>query len=497
MKFLCSFGGKILPRPSDSALRYVGGHTRIISVPREISFLELKRKLSDVFGGTCVFKYQLPDEDLDALVTVSSDEDMENMMEEYDKLAEISPDGSAKLRVFLFSPFENDFQMKIIEPESSDNDNRFVDAVNGVVDTGLSDLSSARASNEILDCYFGGVSSSISSPDVSQKGIGELTSLQDPFEPVYPPILPSDPLGANDESKKTADEQSFISVSLDYLESLQSGYKGNVDLEQRDRIQYLNSRITGAPIYTQETELGSDQFFDVFASQKAEEINQSRLSVDPEAQYSYFDDIIRQHQPPVGPPQFLLKQDLLGGDPLGVTSLSGQHSEVNPLLTVVKPDTSSQTNTTEHVLGSKFVDHGNVVDSAPKISHIQVSQFRDQFQVGQSTEIQWSSINDLITTKPLKDNILKPAHQTSYHDDQTYHETSAEHLLSNEQEEKSVHTEKSKPGPGVLEDHGVRLQVQKFTFFILQLIGSNFLLIMTNSDLENIYPSSVILFHIL
>lgn len=34
LKFLCSFGGRILPRPSDGKLRYVGGITRIISVNR-------------------------------------------------------------------------------------------------------------------------------------------------------------------------------------------------------------------------------------------------------------------------------------------------------------------------------------------------------------------------------------------------------------------------------------------------------------------------------
>ncbi|KAJ0918189.1 hypothetical protein HanRHA438_Chr05g0214861 [Helianthus annuus] len=30
VKFLCSYGGKILPRPSDGVLRYVGGDTRIL-----------------------------------------------------------------------------------------------------------------------------------------------------------------------------------------------------------------------------------------------------------------------------------------------------------------------------------------------------------------------------------------------------------------------------------------------------------------------------------
>ncbi|KAK4402006.1 UNVERIFIED_CONTAM: hypothetical protein Sradi_4740400 [Sesamum radiatum] len=38
LKFLCSHGGKILPRPADGQLKYVGGETRVISVPRDIPF---------------------------------------------------------------------------------------------------------------------------------------------------------------------------------------------------------------------------------------------------------------------------------------------------------------------------------------------------------------------------------------------------------------------------------------------------------------------------
>ncbi|XP_008784812.2 uncharacterized protein LOC103703666 isoform X1 [Phoenix dactylifera] len=107
VKFLCSFGGKILLRSSDGSLRYVGGHTRIISVRKDVSFAELMSKMYEVFGGPAVVKYQLPDEDLDALISVSCPEDLVNMMEEYDKLTSASPDGSAKLRVFLFPPSES------------------------------------------------------------------------------------------------------------------------------------------------------------------------------------------------------------------------------------------------------------------------------------------------------------------------------------------------------------------------------------------------------
>jgi hypothetical protein len=38
IKFLCSYGGKILPRYTDGDLRYVGGLTRVLAVDRSISF---------------------------------------------------------------------------------------------------------------------------------------------------------------------------------------------------------------------------------------------------------------------------------------------------------------------------------------------------------------------------------------------------------------------------------------------------------------------------
>ncbi|XP_066375742.1 uncharacterized protein [Miscanthus floridulus] len=108
VKLMCSYGGRIAPRPGDGALRYVGGQTRLISVPRAASFGELLRKVEAVdeasaaSGGGVLVRYQLPGEDLDSLISVSGPEDYDNMMEEYEKLAAAAPDGSAKLRVFLF-----------------------------------------------------------------------------------------------------------------------------------------------------------------------------------------------------------------------------------------------------------------------------------------------------------------------------------------------------------------------------------------------------------
>ncbi|KAJ0917299.1 hypothetical protein HanRHA438_Chr05g0204451 [Helianthus annuus] len=62
VRFMCSFGGKILPRPHDNQLRYVGGDTRIVTVLRHsTTYASLLSKLSKLSGTTdiCV-KYQLP-----------------------------------------------------------------------------------------------------------------------------------------------------------------------------------------------------------------------------------------------------------------------------------------------------------------------------------------------------------------------------------------------------------------------------------------------------
>nr|GMD27545.1 Serine/threonine-protein kinase CTR1 [Ipomoea batatas] len=162
VKFLCSFGGKILPRPSDGTLRYVGGQTRILSIRRDVSFSDLVKKVTDTCGQDVAIKYQLPDEDLDALVSISCPDDLDNMMDEYQKLAERSSDGSAKLRMFLFPASEMDSPGVMQFGDLQDTGQRYVEAVNGITDGGIarfgstasavstqnSDLSS---SGEVLD----------------------------------------------------------------------------------------------------------------------------------------------------------------------------------------------------------------------------------------------------------------------------------------------------------------------------------------------------------
>ncbi|XP_038714036.1 uncharacterized protein LOC120007711 [Tripterygium wilfordii] len=111
IKFLCSYGGKILPRYPDGKLRYLGGETRVLAVDRFISFSELLLKLGELCGTSVSLRCQLPTEDLDALVSITSDEDLANLIEEYDRAS--PPPSSLKIRAFLSLP------KKISPPPSS------------------------------------------------------------------------------------------------------------------------------------------------------------------------------------------------------------------------------------------------------------------------------------------------------------------------------------------------------------------------------------------
>ncbi|KAM1004260.1 uncharacterized protein LOC126585655 [Malus sylvestris] len=143
VKFLCSFGGRILPRPSDGRLRYVGGETRIVRLNKDIFWQDLMQKMLTIYDGTRAIKYQLPGEDLDALVSVSCDEDLQNMMDE----CNVQQDGgSQKPRMFLFSHVDLEDSQYGVESMDGDSEVQYVVAVNGI-DIGSRKNSIALASS--------------------------------------------------------------------------------------------------------------------------------------------------------------------------------------------------------------------------------------------------------------------------------------------------------------------------------------------------------------
>lgn len=135
-----------MPRPHDKSLCYVGGDTRIVVVDRSSSLRDLCSRLSRTIlnGRPFTLKYQLPNEDLDNLITVTSDEDLDNMIEEYDRIASASSTmkpSSSRLRVFLFftKPDTTLSMGSLLDDAKSET--WFVDALNnsGILSRGVSD----------------------------------------------------------------------------------------------------------------------------------------------------------------------------------------------------------------------------------------------------------------------------------------------------------------------------------------------------------------------
>lgn len=135
-----------MPRPHDKSLCYVGGDTRIVVVDRSSSLRDLCSRLSRTIlnGRPFTLKYQLPNEDLDNLITVTSDEDLDNMIEEYDRIASASSTmkpSSSRLRVFLFfTKPESTLSMGSLLDDAK-SETWFVDALNnsGILSRGVSD----------------------------------------------------------------------------------------------------------------------------------------------------------------------------------------------------------------------------------------------------------------------------------------------------------------------------------------------------------------------
>lgn len=130
MKFLCSYGGKILPISADGHLKYVGGETRFVAVPRDITFSELMKKLSSEFEADMVLKYQVIPEDFDVLVSVRTNEDVKHMFDEYDRHGS---EGTAKLRAFLFPSNPVILENQNIPADPRVIEQCYIDALNNTV----------------------------------------------------------------------------------------------------------------------------------------------------------------------------------------------------------------------------------------------------------------------------------------------------------------------------------------------------------------------------
>lgn len=161
LRLMCSFGGHIMPRPHDKSLTYSGGETRMVVVDRRASLSSLRSRLSSMLlnGRSFTLKYQLPSEDLDSLVTITTDEDLENMIEEYDRATSpATATATQRLRLFLFAnKLETAATMGSLL-DGAKSDTWFVDALNqsGLLPRGLSDSAAVNNSLVNLDEASGG-----------------------------------------------------------------------------------------------------------------------------------------------------------------------------------------------------------------------------------------------------------------------------------------------------------------------------------------------------
>lgn len=161
LRLMCSFGGHIVPRPHDKALCYLGGETRIVVVDRHATLADLHGRLSRSLLGGRPFslKYQLPSEDLDSLISVTADDDLDNMIEEYDRIAASAGAGKpSRLRLFLFPakpaslPAGDSSISSLLDDSKSET--WFVDALNGaMLGRNLSSADSAASSS--INCLLG------------------------------------------------------------------------------------------------------------------------------------------------------------------------------------------------------------------------------------------------------------------------------------------------------------------------------------------------------
>ncbi|OIS97279.1 PREDICTED: uncharacterized protein LOC109234552 [Nicotiana attenuata] len=148
LRLMCSYGGHIFPRPHDKSLCYIGGDTRIFAVDRSTSLADLSAKLSKTLLGGHPFclKYQLQNEDLDSLISVTSDEDLDNMIDEYDRMNMNMNNSSsskvARLRLFLFPSKTETTEMvresliksktiEMVRESLTKSDDWFVNVLNG------------------------------------------------------------------------------------------------------------------------------------------------------------------------------------------------------------------------------------------------------------------------------------------------------------------------------------------------------------------------------
>ncbi|CAN4083174.1 unnamed protein product [Withania somnifera] len=166
VRLLCSYGGHIVQRPHDKTLCYACGDNRVIAVDRSTtaaSLSALTSHLSRTLYGNRPFylKYQLPNEELDSLISVTTDEDLQNMLEEHDRTTT-----SSRIRLFLFPVKPESLGSALLDSKA---DSWFSDALNNTRIARRGQSTDSGFGHELIGFENMGGSNSV----VSSEGQGE------------------------------------------------------------------------------------------------------------------------------------------------------------------------------------------------------------------------------------------------------------------------------------------------------------------------------------
>ncbi len=93
--------------------RYHGGLNLLESFPITAKFVDVRGRLAKKAGAAVDIKYQLPCDELDPdnLISVGDDEDLQEMMDEYERSIGLPDTKAYRLRVFLF-PSDREYAVK-------------------------------------------------------------------------------------------------------------------------------------------------------------------------------------------------------------------------------------------------------------------------------------------------------------------------------------------------------------------------------------------------
>lgn len=232
----------------------------MIVIDRHTSLSNLHHRFSKTLLNNQPFtlKYQLPNEDLDSLISVASDEDLENMVDEYDRLnnRNSSLKKSGRLRLFLF-PKSSSIEQLLRETSSTKSEGWFLNVLNEKVanlSTGVSDLGFSDSSfiNYLLglDDDFGGKAASTGTDLEAQlegsKNCLNNTGNEDVHSvPDSPMVETSSSFGSTTSSPSVAN-----------LPPIRLPSEGNQKFGVEERFQQMNPEVVGGVALQQKQEIG-------------------------------------------------------------------------------------------------------------------------------------------------------------------------------------------------------------------------------------------------